>query len=143
MKFYINTMEMSDLKAYGAAIENIFVVDGVGFAHIPFSCNDALIAMISDFILSLNEVGVCVIYADRDGGYKLSVRSLRDEIHAGKLTADALEGIGNGGGHAAMAGGVIYPNACETILNNIEEIVQGRFLNVIKNGCEMVRETPV
>ena len=42
-----------------------------------------------------------------------------------------------------MAGGVIYPNACETILNNIEEIVQGRFLNVIKNGCEMVRETPV
>lgn len=143
MKFYINAMEMSDLKAYGAAIENIYVVDEVGFAHIPFSCNDALIAMISDFILSLNEVGVCVVYADRDGGYKLSVRSIRDEIHAGKLTADALQGIGSGGGHAAMAGGVIYPEYAETLFDKIEEKVKNRFMEIIGQGCEMVRPNPL
>ena len=43
-------MEMSDLKAYGAAIENISVINGIGFAYIPFDCNDGLIAMISVFI---------------------------------------------------------------------------------------------
>lgn len=138
-KFYINTMEMSDLKAYGAAIENICVENEVGFAHIPFSCNDALIAMVSDFILSLNEVNVCVAYADRDGGYKLSVRSIKDEVHAGKLTADALQDIGSGGGHAGMAGGVIYQEQAEKLLGKIEETVKNRFLDVIRNGCEMVR----
>ncbi len=56
MKLWVNTMELGDLKAYGAAIENIHIVEGIGFVHIPFSCNDALIAMISEFILSLNEV---------------------------------------------------------------------------------------
>lgn len=144
MKLYINTLEMSDLKAYGAAIENIEVENAAGFAHIPFSCNDALIATVSDFILSLNEVNVCVVYADRDGGYKLSVRSLVDEVHAGKLTADALEDIGSGGGHAAMAGGVIYPAFAQTLFDKdkIEEMIKERFLEVIKNGCEMVRPNP-
>ncbi|MBQ3545419.1 MAG: DHH family phosphoesterase [Lachnospiraceae bacterium] len=140
MNFYINVMEMSDLKAYGAAIENVCVIDGVGFAHIPFGCNDALIAMISDFILSLNEVNTCIVYADRDGGYKLSVRSMNSGIHAGKLTKDALEGIGNGGGHAEMAGGIIYPDSVKNIRDNIEDIVKERFLNIVKNGCEKVRD---
>lgn len=140
MNFYINVMEMADLKAYGAAIENVCVIDGIGFAHIPFGCNDALIAMISDFILSLNEVNACIVYADRDGGYKLSVRSIKEEIHAGKLTADALEGIGNGGGHAAMAGGIIYPESAVMILNNIEEIVKERFLKAIEISSKNSRE---
>lgn len=137
---YINTMEMDDLKAYGAAIENIKVVESIGFAHIPFECNDALIAMISDFILSLNEVSACVVYANREGGYKISVRSVSEHIHSGKLIADALEGIGNGGGHAAMAGGVIYKEKAEDIRENIEEVVKDRFLAVIRSGnCENVR----
>lgn len=138
-KFYINTMEMSDLKAYGAAIENIEVTRQIGFVHIPFSCNDALIAMISDFILSLNEVSACVIYADRDGGYKLSVRSVTDKIHAGQLAVEALKGIGNGGGHAEMAGGFIYPEAVTKICNSIEETVKKRFLDVVKRGCAKVK----
>lgn len=137
--FYINVMEMADLKAYGAAIENIKVLDKIGFAHIPFDCNDGLIAMISDFVLSLNEVNVSVIYADRDGGYKMSVRSNNPDIHSGKMTSDALEGIGNGGGHAAMAGGIIYKDCPDNVKNNIEENIQSRFLNIIKKDCSCVR----
>lgn len=139
MGFSINVMEMSDLKAYGAAIENISVINGIGFAHIPFECNDALIAMISDFILSLNEVNACIVYADREGGYKLSVRSIKEEIHSGKLTADALEGIGSGGGHAAMAGGIIYPEAAKNMHNNIEDTVKGRFLKAIEISSKNAR----
>lgn len=138
-KFYINNMEMSDLKAYGAAIENISVINGIGFAYIPFDCNDGLIAMISDFILSLNEVNVCIVYADRNGGYKLSVRSVDEKIHSGKLTAEALKGIGDGGGHSFMAGGVIYSDIDEYMKDNIEAEVQKRFLNAVNKGCENVR----
>lgn len=74
---YKNVMEFADLKAYGAAIDNIHVYDGVGFAAIPFDCPDALVAIISDFILSLDVVAVSVVYAIRPDGIKFSVRSER------------------------------------------------------------------
>ncbi len=56
-----NNMELNDLRAYGAAIEHIKVYDNVGFSCIPFSCQDALIASISNFILSLEEVQLSII----------------------------------------------------------------------------------
>ena len=142
MKLYINTMEISDLKAYGAAIENMRFIDGVCFAYIPFECNDALIAMISDFILSMNEVMIGIVYAKRDGGFKMSVRSMSKEIHAGKLILEALEGIGSGGGHAAMAGGVIFPDCSKDIKDHIEENVEKRFFNALQRGdLQNVRKT--
>lgn len=102
-----NNMEFADLKAYGAAIENIELYDKVGFSCIPFPCPDALIAILSDFILSLIEVEVAVVYSFRKDGVKLSVRSEDPAISAGDLLYTALQDIGNGGGHDTMAGGFI------------------------------------
>lgn len=102
-----NNMEFSDLRAYGVAISNIQVYDSVGIAGIPFSCPDALIATLSDFILALQEVDVTVLYSFREDGIKFSVRSEREDVHAGRLARIALQGLGDGGGHAVMAGGLI------------------------------------
>ena len=106
-KLEMNNIEFSDLKSFGAAIENIQVFDYLGVSYIPFPCPDAMIAMVADFILSLIEVEVAVIYCERKDGFKFSVRSERSDVDAGKVTAKALEGIGTGGGHASMAGGRI------------------------------------
>lgn len=91
-----NNMEFEDLQAYGAAIESIKIYDRVGFAYIPFNCPDALIATISDFILSLNVVDISVVYALRHDGIKISVRSEIGKVNAGTLVAKALSGVGNG-----------------------------------------------
>jgi len=53
-----NNMEFTDLKAYGAAIDSIRLYGKEGICFIPFACPDALIASISDFILSLEEVDI-------------------------------------------------------------------------------------
>ena len=102
-----NNMELSDLSAYGAAIENIELYHTVGFSWIPFSCPDAMIAILSDFILSLVEVEVAVVAAFREDGVKLSVRSEDPAVSAGDLLHKALKSVGNGGGHASMGGGFI------------------------------------
>lgn len=102
-----NNMEFHDLKAYGAAIESIEIYDKMGISYIPFSCPDALIAILSDFILALQEVEISVVYSYRDDGIKFSIRSENSEIHAGHLIRSALEGYGDGGGHVQMAGGMI------------------------------------
>lgn len=104
----LNTMEMDDLAAYGSAIRNIKVFNNVGYAFIPFACQDALVAMISDFILALHVVEFSVVYAVRGSGYKFSVRSEIPALHAGQIIHNALSAYGNGGGHACMAGGYAH-----------------------------------
>lgn len=102
-----NVMEFSDLKAYATAIDTIQIYDRSGFAVIPYDCPDALIAIISDFLLSLDVVDISVVYSERKDGLKFSVRSEEEKVDAGKMVAEALKGIGNGGGHKTMAGGLI------------------------------------
>lgn len=102
-----NNMEINDLRAYGAAINSIYQYKEMGICFIPFSCPDGLIAAVSDFVLSLHEVFVSVVCSTRQDGIKISVRSELSQIHAGQLIHDALKGLGNGGGHASMAGGFI------------------------------------
>lgn len=102
-----NNMEFADLKAYGAAIDSIKVYGREGICFIPFSCPDGLLGAVSDFILSLEEVDVAIVSAVRADGIKISVRSETAKVHAGKLIKKALENVGDGGGHANMAGGLI------------------------------------
>lgn len=123
-----NNMEFKDLRAYGSAIENIFVYDKIGFAGIPFACPDAQIAVVADFILALEEVDVAVVYASRPDGIKFSVRSEIVSIDAGKLIAEALSGIGSGGGHSFMAGGLIPRENVKFLGEFQDQAIRERFL---------------
>lgn len=127
-----NNIEFQDLKAYGAAIENVRLYGYVGFSRIPFACPDAMIAILSDFILSLIEVEVAVLYCERKDGLKLSVRSERSEVNAGEVTHKALEGIGNGGGHASMAGGLIPRKNLALLGNYPDDFLRDRFLEAMQ-----------
>lgn len=129
---YRNNMEIEDLYAYGEAIRNIQIYENIGFAVISFDCPDGLIAMISDFILGLDVVEFSVVYAKRNGGYKFSVRNETAYYHAGTITQRALSGLGGGGGHFSMAGGVITPDKVERLGNNHDFTIRNLFLNEIK-----------
>lgn len=128
----INNIVMDDLKAYAAAINNIRLFGVTGFAEIPFSCPDGLIASVSDFILALDEVDVAVVWSHRDNGLKFSVRSLRDDADAGQITRRALSGIGSGGGHATMAGGFVpSANVPHHLGTDVDNMIEERFMRVI------------
>ena len=133
-----SVLELSDLRAYGAAIESISIYDNVGFSYIPFSCPDGLIASVCEFILSLSSVQMAVVYAERNGGLKFSVRSEVPELNAGKLLHIALKGIGNGGGHMSMAGGLVYPDQRKTLGESrfMEAKIRDRILNAYHDLSE-------
>lgn len=106
----VNQIDFKDLRAYGAAISNISLYKEIGYACIPFDCPNGLIAIISDFILALEQVTFSVVYAVRKEGYKFSVRSERKDLDAGQIVRAALRQCGmngNGGGHSFMAGGFL------------------------------------
>lgn len=127
-----DNIELADLRAYGAAIENIQIFGNTGIAYIPFDCQDALVAMISDFILKLEAVTISVVYAEKHGGLKFSVRSEEEDVHAGNLIASALEGYGEGGGHFEMAGGFI-PKESRVKGKSVEnKVICQRFMEALE-----------
>ena len=128
-----NNMEFQDLHGYGVAINNIRVYGSVGFSHIDFPCPDALTGILSDFLLSLVEVEVVVLYAKRSDGIKLSFRSERPDVHAGVLAEKGLAGLGTGGGHASMAGGFVKNEALPEDENARYEMIQAHFIDVIRS----------
>ena len=141
ISMYNNNMEIEDLYAYGEAIRNIKIYENVGFAKISFDCPDGLIAMISDFILGLDVVKFSVVYVVRNGGYKFSVRNETAVYHAGTITQKALDGLGGGGGHFSMAGGVILEDRVLQLGNDPDFEIRRRFLNVIKQeGLELKKK---
>lgn len=126
------SMELKDLRAYGAAIQNIRLYDNIGFAEIPFDCPDGLIAMVSDFILDLDVVEFAIVYAYRENGLKFSVRSELTSLDAGQIVAEALAGIGSGGGHASMAGGFIPAENVEKLGHLYDDEIEKRFVMVCR-----------
>ena len=126
-----NELTIDDLRAYGAAIQNLYADDGVGFVHIPFECPDRLIAMVSNFILSLDCVVLSIVYAERNGGIKFSIRSELPDMKAGDLAHLALAGLGDGGGHPMIAGGLIFPEDMGKLGDHPDELIRERFLSTL------------
>ena len=126
-----NELTIDDLRAYGAAIQNLYADDGVGFVHIPFDCPDRLIAMVSNFILSLDCVVLSIVYAERNGGIKFSIRSELPDMKAGDLAHLALAGLGDGGGHPMIAGGLIFPEDMGKLGDHPDELIRERFLSTL------------
>ena len=132
--YYLETseLEFSDLQAYAKAIESIQLYDGnVAFAFAGDNCQEALVASVSDFILSLREVSFCVVYSCKDLGVKYSVRCV-SELDAGIITAKALAGLGSGGGHQVMAGGFVPFSGTDSQLETLVETVRENFLKEIR-----------
>ena len=121
-----------DLMAYSRAIENIKVYGTVSFTSTGENCPEALIASVSDFMLALVEVDFSVVYAIQHNGIKLSVRSEEGVHDAGKIISRALKGFGNGGGHAAMAGGFIPFTDKSGCAEELINVAQERILEEIK-----------
>lgn len=136
-----NDLEVRDLRAYGAAIQNVVVSDGIGFVHIPFDCPDRLIAMVSSFILSLNSVVLSVVYAERSGGLKFSIRSEVPEFKAGDWVHLALAGIGDGGGHPTMAGGIVFPERMPVLGSDPDTVIRRRFIDALGEMRKIAAET--
>ena len=121
-----------DLVAYSKAISSIEVHDDISFADTGKDC--PVIADIPDFMLALKEVTFSVVYSAKDGGIRLSVRSEGTALDAGKVIGKALEGIGNGGGHASMAGGFVpFDGDAQEKAALIDEI-KSRFIAVIEES---------
>jgi nanoRNase/pAp phosphatase (c-di-AMP/oligoRNAs hydrolase) len=102
-----NSIQTKDLAFYRHALENVQISDGVAFCWFPAGCNQNLLGILGDFFISLEEAEFVVLCARNAHVINISVRNEREGWNASRIVQEALDGIGFGGGHADMAGGII------------------------------------
>ena len=102
-----NSIQTKDLAFYRHALENVQIADRVAFCWFPNGCNQNLLGILGDFFISLEEAEFVVLCARNANVINVSVRNERESWNASRIVQAALDGIGFGGGHADMAGGII------------------------------------
>lgn len=119
-----NFIQTKDLEFYRYAINNVVIHGDAAFCYFPEGCNQNLLGILGDFFLALEEVDFVVLCANNQGKINFSLRNERKEWNAALIIQDVLQGIGFGGGHQDMAGGIIH----DVSHFNRDEIF-GRFSN--------------
>ena len=107
-KLLRNNIQEKDLKFFSDAISSLEITKSVGYCYLKDGCNQNLLGILGDFFLALREVDIVLLCAENNGGVNLSMRSERSAWNASSIIQRILKGIGFGGGHGDMAGGIIY-----------------------------------
>lgn len=121
-------------------------------------CDANILGIISDLMLEVDDVDICVVFNRQPSGIRISVRSCIDAVKSNELAAALCRGIGSGGGHEGKAGGLIqmdlvtreYLRLCrknrltprmhpldngkeEPSLHGIKAVLERRFTNYMEN----------
>ena len=103
-----NKIEKADLDYYKHLIENLEFYNSFAFCYFPEGCTQNLLGILADFVLSLNEADFVFLCAKNSAVINISVRNEMPGKDASLIVRKTLDGIGFGGGHTNMAGGLIY-----------------------------------
>ncbi len=121
-----NYIRIQDLDYFKYVIENVEYYKRAAFCHISHGCSQNLLGILADFVLALEEIDFVVLCATNGGKINFSVRNEVDEWDASRVIRQTLEGIGFGGGHNIMAGGVIHDSR-----NFDKDVICGRVLDIL------------
>ena len=121
-----NQVQTRDLAFYRQALDAVRVNQSFAFCYFPDGCNQNLLGMLGDFFLTLQEVDFVALCAHNGRRINFSLRSERNEWNCSDVIQQVLDGIGFGGGHAELAGGMM-PDV--TLFNKSE--IESRFRSAL------------
>ena len=101
-------LSLEELEVAGAALLHTDYVGEFRAAIVKVGqCDPNILGLISDLVLEVDAIDICVAFNLQPEGVKFSVRSCVKEVKASELAAELCKGIGSGGGHLDKAGGLI------------------------------------
>ncbi len=117
--FRNSNLSRDELKLAGAALEEAEYIDYKDYVCAMTEvapCDPNILGIISDMLLEVDGVDICIVFNRQNSGVKLSVRSCSREIRANEL-ADHIAGVyGNGGGNKNKAGGFMKGDIMEGVI---------------------------
>lgn len=106
--FRNSNLSLQELEIAGLAmIRHIYNGDYKYAIIKSHPCDPNLLGLISDFLLQVDVIDVCIVYNETEDGVKFSVRSCSKEVNASEMAEYVAQNLGSGGGHLEKAGGFI------------------------------------
>lgn len=102
-----NNLHEQDLQIYEQAIKSAKLDDKLAFYYYPDECSQNLLGILADFFLAIKEIEFVALCAHSADKIIFSIRSENPQWNTAHIIKTVLQGIGSGGGHKDMAGGVI------------------------------------
>ena len=102
-----NYIKTADLNYYMILLQQLKIKSSIAFCYFENGCNQNLLGILGDFILSLEEINFVILCAKNGQVVNFSIRNEKKGLNAALIIQDVLKGIGFGGGHIDMAGGII------------------------------------
>lgn len=103
-----SNISIEELETAGAALLRCDYNEKYRFAVVKSGpCDPNVLGIISDLVLEVDAVDVCLVFSVLPTGVKISIRSCVEEIKANELAAKICIDIGSGGGHTVKAGGFL------------------------------------
>jgi nanoRNase/pAp phosphatase (c-di-AMP/oligoRNAs hydrolase) len=106
-----NNIQLSDLDYYKNILDNLMEYKGLAVCYLPEGCPQNLMGILGDFVLSLQEIHFAAIFANNSDAISVSFRNNWSDKDASHIMKRFTVGIGRGGGHNEMAGGLISKQA--------------------------------
>jgi nanoRNase/pAp phosphatase (c-di-AMP/oligoRNAs hydrolase) len=102
-----NNITVDDLEYFKYITENAVIEEPFAFCYFENGCAQNLMGILGNFMLTIRQVQFVAIFADNKNKINMSLRSENERWNASKIANEILDGIGFGGGHGDMAGGII------------------------------------
>lgn len=117
-----NQIELAELTLFKSLISTMKREGNAAFSSLPKGCSKNMLGVLGDFLLSVHEIDIVVLSAQCNERTYLSLRSECNKNNVAKIIRNTLNdhGIGFGGGHSHMAGGVL--NSTSQQCNSVEYI---------------------
>jgi len=122
-----NNIQIKDMDYFKYGIQNLKINGELAFCYFPEGCNTNLLGIMGDFFLSISEVTFVALCAKNDEKIYFSLRNENKNWNAANVIHEILNGIGFGGGHNEMAGGII-----NNVKNFDQEVIYQKLLNILK-----------
>jgi alanyl-tRNA synthetase len=133
-----NSIRPEDISTTIMAYENLTIKNNVAFSFAGDDKAKESLAELADKLISLADVSFVVVYSKCFNGYIFSVRSQSNAMHAGKIIKYAFSKVnGDGGGHVAMAGGVIPKVTFMDLVGG--KAVMERVITIFEDAFENVK----
>lgn len=128
-----NYIQTKDLDFYKYLLNEIIIENGIAFCYFNQGCNQNLLGILGDFILSLEEVEFVILCALNGAVINFSLRNEFKGVSAAAVVQKVLHSIGFGGGHADMAGGVI-----KDLVKFDENTIRKQFFDEVKGAVAAI-----
>ncbi len=105
-----NSLSIDNLSVFQEALKKYRRHNQLIFVSISIECSVEVQALLADFFLGLREITIVAVVIRHSGTIRISLRSEDKSYPCDQLIRKVVEDIGQGGGHAHMAGGQIPDN---------------------------------